>query len=156
MAIQRVEDRSIGDPAIQQIEEIVSTVAGKSPEETLEALDRYGIEWYISEGGTLLIRSWQVVDERFESPEQAAEIRVGREMPKEVDYLEWLSSNLEELRRLYAGQWIAIAHGEVVASAPTLPELVEAAETVGIERPFVTFITEQDITWNIAYDNQIF
>jgi len=147
---------SIGNPAIQQIEKILSTASGKSPEETLEALDRYGMQWHVSEGGDLLLRSWQVVAKGFVSPEQAAEIRIGREMPEELDHLEWLSSNLEELRRLYAGQWIAIAHGEVVASAPTLPELVEAAETVGIERPFVTFITEQDITWNMAYDNQIF
>lgn len=154
MVIERVG--STGDPAVQQIDEIISAVAGRSPEETLEALDRYGMQWHVSKGGDLLLRSWQVVAKGFVSPEQAAEIRIGREMPEELDHLEWLSSNLEELRRLYAGQWIAIAHGEVVASAPTLPELVEAAETVGIERPFVTFITEQDITWNMAYDNQIF
>lgn len=151
MVIPRLEDGSIGDPAIQQIEQIVSTVAGRSPEETLEALDRYGIQWHVSERGDLLVRSWQVVERAFVSPEQAAEIRGGREMAKEADYLEWLSSNLEELRRLYAGQWIAIAHGEVIASAPTLPELVEAAEATGVVSPFVTFMAEQETTWDMAY-----
>lgn len=140
-----------GDPAIQQIEKILSIAAGKSPEETLDLLDRYGMQWHLSERGDLLLRSWQVVAEGFVSPEQAVEIRVGREMPEEADYLEWLSSNLEELRRLYAGQWIAIAEGRVIASASSLPELVGIAETAGIERPFVTFISDQEITWDMAY-----
>jgi hypothetical protein len=154
MVIERVG--STGDPAVQQIDEIISAVAGRPPEETLEALDRYGMQWHVSKGGDLLLRSWQVVAKGFVSPEQAAEIRIGREMPKEADYLEWLSSNLDELRRFYAGQWIAIAEGRVIASAPSLPELVEAAETAGIERPFVTFISEQETTWDMAYDNQVF
>lgn len=150
MVIERAYG-SAGDPVTSQIKEVISIVPGGSADEILEALDHYDIQWYISGEGTLFIRYWQVVDERFVSPEEAAEIRIGREMPKEADYLEWLSSNLEELRRLYAGQWIAIAHEEVVASAPTLPDLVEAAEATGVVSPFVTFMAEQETTWDMAY-----
>ncbi len=150
MVIERVNG-SVGDPAIKQIDEIISAVAGKSPEETLEALDRYGIEWYISGEGTLFIRSWQAVADRFVSLDRAAEIRVRQPEPQYVENLDWLSSNLEELRHHYAGQWIAIAEGKVIASASSLPELVEAAEIAGIERPFVTFISEQETTWDMAY-----
>lgn len=65
MALQRVEDRSIGDPAIQQIEAIVLTAAGKSPQETLEALDRYSIKSYISGEGALFIRFLGAATETF-------------------------------------------------------------------------------------------
>lgn len=150
MVIERVGG-SAGDPAIKQIDKIVSAVAGMSPEETLEALDRYGIKSYISSEGTLFIRYWQVVAERFVSPKRAAEIRMSQREPEHVANLDWLSSNMAELRRLYAGQWIAIAHGEVIASAPTLPDLVEAAEATGVASPFVTFMAEQETTWDMAY-----
>lgn len=150
MVIERVSG-SVGDPAVKQIDEIISAVAGISPEETLEALDRYGIESYISGEGTLFIRYWQVVAERFVSPERAAEIRISQREPEHVANLDWLSSNMAELRRLYTGQWIAIAHGEVIASAPTLPELVEATEATGVASPFVTFMAEQETTWDMAY-----
>lgn len=142
---------SAGDPVTREINEVISIVAGGSTDEVLEALKRYDIEWYVSGEGALFIRYWQVVAEGFVSPERAAEIRVGQEMPKEIDHLEWLSSNLEELRRLYAGQWIAIEEGRVVAAASTLPELVQATERMGVERPFVTLISDQEITWNMAY-----
>lgn len=151
MVIERVGGSSIGDPTIQRIDEIVSAVAGKSPEEYLEALEHCGIQSYISAEGTLFIRSWQVFAERFVSPERAVEIRMRQREPEHVANLDWLSSNLEELRRLYAGHWIAIAHGEVIASAPTLPELVEAAEATGVVSPFVTFMAEQETTWDMAY-----
>lgn len=150
MVIERVSG-SVGDPAVKQIDEIISAVAGISPEETLEALDRYGIQSYISGQGTLFIRYWQVVAERFVSPERAAQIRISQREPEHVANLDWLSSNMAELRRLYTGQWIAIAEGKVIASASSLPELVGAAETAGIERPFVTFINEQETTWDMAY-----
>ena len=150
MVIERVGG-SAGDPAIKQIDKIVSAVAGKPPQETLEALDHYGIRWYVSREGSLFIRFWQAVAERFISLERATEIRIGQREPEHVANLDWLSSNMEELRRLYAGQWIAIAHGEVIASAPTLPELLEATQATGIPSPFVTFISDQEITWDMAY-----
>ena len=74
--------------------------------------------------------------------------------PEPVDDLDWLISNIAELRDQYAGQWIAIAKGRVVASTSTVPELKEVIEMIGIERPLVTFISGQEPNWNMVYGSQ--
>lgn len=68
--------------------------------------------------------------------------------------LAWLSSNVEELRQVHAGRWIAIVDGEVCASATDLHELMEAVEAAAIGTPLVTFMPEQEVTWRMAYGLQ--
>jgi hypothetical protein len=68
--------------------------------------------------------------------------------------LDWFGSNLEELRGLHAGQWIAIVDGVVCASAPDLRDLREALETAGMATPLVTFVPDQEVTWRTAYGLQ--
>jgi hypothetical protein len=89
----------------------------------------------------------------FEQPADAISFHFKPE-PEPVDDLDWLIFNIVELRHQYAGQWIAIAQGRVVASTSTVPELKEVIETTGVERPLVTFINGQEPNWNMAYGSQ--
>lgn len=172
MEIQKVY-RFAGDATTSQMGAVIAIAAGKL-KETRKARDRYAIEWDVSDLGTVPISSGQVVAgrrggyivdispllprfaweetvERPSSPEAVVEISISKREPEPVDDLDWLISNMSELRRQYAGHWIAITQGQVVASALTLPELVEVTEARGIESPFVTFISDEEITWNMAY-----
>ncbi len=124
--------------------------SGLSPEEILQRLDSYGVEWYLTEQGDLMIKYWQVGAERFVSPESVGTIRTGP-IPAEANSLEWVSRHLTELRRQHAGQWVAVVGEQVAASAPTLPQLLERVGELGIDRPFLTEIPAGPITWITTY-----
>lgn len=68
--------------------------------------------------------------------------------------LDWLGSNLEQLRFLYAGHWVAIVDGGVRASAENLTDLMQAVEAERMATPLVTFVPDQDVTWRMAYGLQ--
>lgn len=121
----------------------------EAPEEVLESLQGMGIESYVTEEGDLMIRYWQVGAESFFPPEQAAIIRTKRPSPENSDKLDWLSKNLQRIRAEYVGQWIAIINNEVVASASTLPDLMN--QITNYETPFITFIPSEPIVWNFTY-----
>ncbi|MBI2468835.1 MAG: hypothetical protein HYV62_13650 [Candidatus Rokubacteria bacterium] len=125
--------------------------SGLPPDEMLQRLDQFGIEWYITEQGDLMIKSWQIGAEGFLSPEQVGRIRMGRLVPPEANALEWVSQNLEDLRRRYGGQWIAVAERQVVVSAFSLPELLHQCRAAGITRPFVTEIPAAPVIWTTTY-----
>ena len=124
--------------------------SGASPEEILQKLNSYGIEWYITEQGDLMIKYWQVGAEDFVSPEQVGTIQK-QAPPAEATSLEWVSAHLPELRQHYGGRWVAIAGNAVAASAPTLPQLLDKINQLGIERPFVTEIPVGPITWMTTF-----
>jgi len=136
---------------IGELKTVISSVITrvKSPEEVLEMLDRFGIESFVTEEGDLLIRFWQVGKEDFVSPEHAAIIRSKRPSPKQSDELDWLSKHLEDIRREYGGQWIAIYENEIVAAAATLPSLLN--QIAEYDKPFITFIPSEPIVWTFTY-----
>lgn len=134
---------------------VSSTLTGaKSPEEILRTLDRFDIDWYVTEEGTLMIRYWQVGAEEFVSQEQVAIIRATRSSPKEGDELDWLGKNLQSIREQYGGRWVAIYRSEIVTSATNLPELMN--QTSELDRPLITFIPEDPIVWTFTYACQGF
>ena len=136
-----------------QTKEIIESIVTRSlpPDEVLKRLDHYGIEWYVTEEGGLMLRYWQVGAEDFVPVEHVARIREGRPAPQEASALEWVSQHLPDLRAAYAGRWIAIANGEVIASAASLSELLEQTRGAGAEKPFITEIPAGPIVWNTAY-----
>jgi hypothetical protein len=121
----------------------------KSPEELLDALTRFGVEWYVTEEGTLMIKYWQVGAEGFVSPEQAGIIRSFRPIPGHSDQLDWLGKNLENIHRDYAGKWIAIYDNRIVGTARNLPDLM--AQLAEFDGPFITFIPSEPIVWTFTY-----
>lgn len=133
--------------------EIVESAVTSSlpPEKILERLDSYGIEWHLTEQGDLFIRYWQVGAEDFVPIGHIARIREGRAVPNDASTLEWLSTQLPELNKRYAGQWIAVIENQVVASAPNLPDLLQRIHDSAIEHPFITEIPAQPLIWNTAY-----
>lgn len=133
--------------------EIVESVVtgGASPQEVLERLNSYGIEWYLTEKGDLPIKYWQVGAEDFVPAEHVARIREGRAVPNDASTLEWLSQQLPELRKRYADHWIAVVENEVVAAAPTLPDLLQRIRDAAIEHPFITEIPSQPLIWTTTY-----
>lgn len=129
---------------------IASTSTGaKSPQEVLEALTKFDIDWYVTEEGNIMIRYWQIGAEGFVSPEQAAEIRLTRQSPEHNDELDWLSKNLQSIRQNYAGQWVAIYENRIVAASNNLPNLMN--QTSQFDKPFITFIPAGQIIWNFTY-----
>jgi len=146
----KVTEEFIGK--LSQTFDVVPTSA-RSPEEILEHLDRIGIEFYGTKTGDLAVKCWKIL-EGFVLEEYAAVIRSSRSMPMEGDRMDWLSENLQFIQQNYAGQWIAIGDNEIVASAPTLPELLSLI--ADIDRPFVTFIPAEPVVWTFAYGIQTF
>ena len=134
------------DP-INEITAFTSTGA-KSPQEILDAHTEYGIEWHVTKEGTLFYRAWQIV-EGFVKQEQAITIREKQQPRKQSEENEWLSSNLENVRLSYANQWIAIYEKSIVASADDLPNLMNQVKQ--FDKPFITFIAEEEIIWDFAY-----
>jgi hypothetical protein len=128
---------------------LISTSGTKSPKEFLETLDKIGIEWYVTEKGTLMIKYWQIGAEDFVPSEQAAIIRSDRPSPEQGDELDWLSKNLPNVRGRYGGQWIAVYNNEIVAAAPDLPDLIR--QIGGFDRPLITFIPAEPVVWTFTY-----
>lgn len=124
---------------------------GGRPEDIAQQLDSLGIDWYITESGALWIRSWQVVAEDFVSMELVAQTRGSHTPPRQASDLEWLSRNLPELETRYAGQWIAVDRGEVVAAATDLPGLLQRIGELGVEGPFITQIPSEPVIWTTTY-----
>lgn len=84
--------------------------------------------------------------------EYQPEIALGaQERTPEAD-LDWLGSNVEELRHLYAGRWIAVVDGQVCGSATHLADLMQTVQEGGMATPLVTFVPDQEVIWRTAYD----
>jgi len=128
---------------------LISASGKKSPGESLETLDKIGIEWYVTEEGTLMIKYWQIGAEDFVPSEQAAIIRSDRPSPEQGDELDWLSKNLPNVRGRYGGQWVAVYNNEIVAAAPDLPDLIR--QIGGFDRPLITFIPAEPVVWTFTY-----
>jgi len=134
------------------IESIVTS--GLPPEEVLERLNSYGIDWYLTEKGDLLIKYWQIGAEDFVPSERIAEIRATQAVPSNATALEWLSTHLAALKAQFRDRWIAILDDRVVAHAENLPALMERIHDAQINNPFITFIPGEPILWSTAYGNQ--
>jgi len=132
--------------------DVVST-RGQSPEEIMEHLDRIGVEPYVTEKGDLAVKIWHFL-EGFVSEEYAAVIRSTRSSPAEGEKMDWLSKNLQSIQEKFAGQWIAVGDHEIVASAPTLSELL--ALIGNIDKPLVTFMPVEPVAWTFTYGIQGF
>jgi len=141
----RVTEDIIGN--LRKAIESVSTGA-KSPEEVLEYLDKIGIENYVTAKRDLAVKVWQF-HEGFVDEGYAAVIRANRSSPKEGDKMDWLSKNLQSIQEIYAGQWIGVGDNEIIASAPTLPDLL--ALIGDTSKPLVTFIPAEPIVWTFTY-----
>lgn len=137
--------------AEDRIKSIISSTltGGGSPEETLSHLAKMGIEWYVTEEGTLMIKYWRVGAENFVEPEHAAVIRSSADAPEPIAALDWLGQHLDELRQQYGGQWIAVYSNQVIASATEIPRLMSQIEEYA--NPFVTFIPAEPTIWNFTY-----
>jgi hypothetical protein len=146
----RITEEFIGE--LSKVFDVVSTGAN-SAEEIMTHLDRIGMEPFVTEKGDLAIKCWQII-EGFVSEEHAAVIRANRSSPAEASEMDWLSENLQSIQERYAGQWIGIEDNEIVASAPTLPELLTLIGD--IDKPFVTFIPAEPVLWTFTYGIQGF
>lgn len=139
----------VGGPTKQIVESIVTS--GFPPEEILQQLDSYGIDWYVTERGDLMIRYWQVGAEDFVPIERVATIRESRPVPSDAEALEWLSTHLRDIRARYGGQWIAIVGNTIVSAAPNLPSLLRELHQAGVERPLITEVPAERVIWTTAY-----
>jgi hypothetical protein len=54
--------------------------------------------------------------------------------------LQWLDEN----RKRYSGQWVALDGDRLIASGPTAIEVYSKAESEGFETPFVELVTEPE------------
>lgn len=144
----RITEEFIGK--INKIFDVVSTGAN-SAEAIMAHLDKIGLEPFVTGKGDLAIKCWQII-EGFVSEEQAAIIRSTRSSPAEGSEMDWLSENLQSVQERHAGQWIAVGDNEIVASAPTLPELLTLIGD--IDKPFVTFIPAEPVVWTFTYGIQ--
>ena len=119
-----------------------------SSKEILSHLDRHGIEWHVSPTGALGIKYWQLFP-GFVPEEDAAVIRANHPSPPEGDKMDWLSQHIQSIQERYASQWIAVGDNEIVASAPTLSELLNLISD--IDKPLVTFISAEPVVWEHIY-----
>lgn len=142
----------VGGPTKEIVESVVTS--SLSPEELLRQLDSYGVEWYLTDEGDLMIRYWQVGAEDFIPSEHVGRIREGWKVPREVNSLEWLSRHLSDLRARYPGQWIAVVEDEVVAASKNLADLLQQVRDSGVEHPFITEIPTGPVIWTTAYARQ--
>jgi hypothetical protein len=51
---------------------------------------------------------------------------------------------LEENRKRYSGQWVALDGDRLIASGPTAKEVYSKAKSEGFETPFVELVTEPE------------
>lgn len=122
--------------------------------DTLDTLDRFGTESFVTEEGDLWIKFWEIEAEDFVSPEHAAVIRSKRIAPEGTDKLDWLSKNLTHIRSQYGGQWVAIHSNAVVAAALNLSHLMD--QIAEYDRPLITFIPAESVVWTFTYAHQKF
>lgn len=125
------------------------SIEAQSPAELLAALDRIGIESYVTEEGHLMIRYWQIGAEDFVPPEQASIIRTSKPHPDQGDNMDWLSKNLQTIRQEYGGKWVAVYNERIVASSSTLPNLMNQIEEY--DRPLITLIPAEPVIWTFTY-----
>jgi len=125
------------------------SIEAQSPTKLLAALDRIGIESYVTEEGHLMIRYWQIGAEDFVPPEQASIIRTSRPLPDQGDNMDWLSKNLQAIRQEYGGKWVAVYNERIVASSSTLPDLMNQIEEY--DRPLITLIPAEPVIWTFTY-----
>jgi hypothetical protein len=125
------------------------SIEAQSPTELLSALDRIGIESYVTEEGHLMIRYWQIGAEDFVPPEQASIIRTSRHLTDQGDNMDWLSKNLQTIRQEYGGKWVAVYNERIVASSSTLPDLMNQIEEY--DRPLITLIPAEPVIWTFTY-----
>lgn len=138
--------------AQDKIDVVRAVVTGSGrPEDISQQLDSLGIEWHITESGDLWIRSWQVVAEDFVPMDRVAQIEGSHTPPTQASDLDWVSRNLTELEATYAGRWIAVDRGKVVAAATDLPGLLQQIAELGVEGPFITEIPSEPVIWTTAY-----
>lgn len=139
------------DESSDELKNIFDSIlsGAKSPEETLENLDKFGIDWYVTEEGDLMIRYWQIGAEDFMPPESAAIIRSTGSAPGQSDELDWLSKNLQNIRAQYGGQWVAIHGNEILAASANLPDLMD--QIPGVDRPLITQIPADPVVWTSTY-----
>src|SRR3972149_4586991 len=97
------------------------SIEAQSPTELLSALDRIGIESYVTEEGHLMIRYWQIGAEDFVPPEQVSIIHTSRHLPDQGDNMDWLSKNLQTIRQEYGGKWGGGYNERILASSSNLP-----------------------------------
>ena len=128
---------------------VTSSYIGDNPEEVISSLEKFNIEWHVTKEGSLMVKSWRIVADKFVSRERAAIIRAKRSSTIEGNTMDWIGNNLEALRNEYGGKWIAIYDREVVRSATQLNELL--TEIKELDRPFITFIPAEQVVWNFAY-----
>ena len=143
---------SVGGATKSIIDSIVAS--GLPPEQVVARLDSYGIDWYVTEKGDLMIRYWQIGAEDFVPIERVGTIRENQAVPREANPLEWLSSRLSEIKGRYGNRWIAIVDHCVIADADNLPNLLQKIQETQIQNPFVTFIPGEPVVWNTAYGNE--
>jgi len=125
------------------------SIEAQSPTELLSALDRIGIESYVTEEGHLMIRYWQIGAEDFVPPEQASIIRTSRHLTDQGDNMDWLSKNLQTICEEYGGKWVAVYNERIVASSSTLPDLMNQIEEY--DRPLITLIPAEPVIWTFTY-----
>ena len=130
--------------------------SGLPTEDILKTLESYGIEWYLTQKGDLMIRYWQVGAEDFIPTERIATIRETQAVPPEASTLEWLSGHLRQIKARYNNRWIAVLDNEVVADAENLPVLLQQVHDANIKNPLVTFIPGEPTIWATAYGRQDF
>jgi len=141
----KLSEEFIGD--LQKAINWESNLPGSS-RELIAHLGKLGIDFEVTKTGDLAIKTWLILS-GFVSEEDAAELRAEFPPTTEGNKLDWLSENLQSIQENYAGQWIAIGNNEIVAAAPTLPELLTLIDE--IDKPFITFIPTEPLIWTLTY-----
>lgn len=149
MMSTRMRSTSVGEPVKRFLESIPTSSV--DPTDIVEKLNTLDVEWWITDSGDVFIRYWQLGAEDFMPPEHVACVRAEKMPPPQVDKLEWVSQQLDTLRAVYAGQWVAITDEGVVASAPDLGALLALISDQGLQQPFVTQIPEETPIWSTAF-----
>jgi|SRR5208282_1228380 len=67
----------------------------------------------------------------------------------------FLAANVKEISAKYAGKWILVAGGKIVASANSPAKLEKQAAKSGIEDPLIAEIGKGPAVWNTAYASQV-
>lgn len=63
----------------------------------------------------------------------------------------WLAAHLDEVTAKYAGKWILVHNGRVVAASTVPSRLEKRAADDGIENPLIAEISKEPAVWKTAY-----